>query len=152
MTAEIRTEPIDGPSGALLVAELQDDLARRYGSPDRTPVEPTQFAPPSGRFVVAYLDGQPVACGAVRSTPEPGTYELKRMYVAPQARGLGLARQVLAELEGAVRELGGRRLRLETGEKQPEAVRLYESSGYLPIPSFGFYADEPDNRCFAKEL
>ena len=74
------------------------------------------------------------------------------MYVVPQARGRGLARGMLAHLERTAAEAGARVMVLETGTAQPEAIALYESSGYTRIPSFGHYKWSPENRCFAKSL
>jgi GNAT superfamily N-acetyltransferase len=81
-----------------------------------------------------------------------GEVEIKRMYVVPAARGAGYARAVLAALEDLARRLGAARVVLETGERQPEAIRLYESSGYLPIEGFGHYKDAPLSRSYAKQL
>ena len=80
------------------------------------------------------------------------TAEVKRMYVAPDARARGLARTMLAHLERTAAEAGAEAMILETGTAQPEAMALYESSGYTPIPSFGYYQNEPLNRCYAKPL
>ena len=87
--------------------------------------------------------GTAVGCGALRLLAD-GAAEVKRMYVVPAARGLGVARAVLAGLEDAARERGWTTLRLETGPRQPEAVDLYLSAGYRPIDAFGGYAGEPD--------
>jgi GNAT superfamily N-acetyltransferase len=78
--------------------------------------------------------------------------EIKRMYVVPSARGLGLARAMLAHLEETAHAAGAEAMVLETGARQPEAIALYESSGYLPIPGFGFYRDSPISRCLARSL
>lgn len=115
------------------------------------------FEPPDGSFFVGYLDGRPVATGAWRrSTVEAlgsdRTAEVKRMYVAPAARGLGLARRVLAHLEADAASYGAEVVVLETGTPQPEAMALYESSGYTRIPGFGFYQDSPMSRCYARRL
>jgi GNAT superfamily N-acetyltransferase len=147
----IRRERIDGPAAHVLIEELQQDLTRRYGGPDETPLEADEFAPPRGAFLVAYEGEQPVACAGIKASL-PETFDLKRMYVRPAARGRGLARALLGELESTALELGGRRIRLETGDQQPEAVALYASAGYARIPGFGFYAGEPGNICFGKEL
>jgi GNAT superfamily N-acetyltransferase len=151
VTPQIRTERLDGSSGELLVARVQQEYVRRYGGPDATPMDPADFVPPRGVFLVAYVGDRPVGCGGVRAGAD-ATGELKRMYVEPDVRGNGIARQLLAGLEAAARDLGARRLRLETGTEQPEAVALYTSSGYAPIPGFGIYADEPRNLCFGKLL
>src|SRR5262249_55727197 len=92
-----------------------------------------------------------VGCGAVRPL-EPGVGEVKRMFVLPEARGRGIARQILRSLEAAAGSLGFRVLRLETGQRQPEAIRLYQTAGYAEIPRFGEYADDPFSVCFEKRL
>ncbi|MGH3929456.1 MAG: GNAT family N-acetyltransferase, partial [Pseudonocardiaceae bacterium] len=78
--------------------------------------------------------------------------ELKRMYVVPAARGRGLSRMLLAELERRAIAAGRRRMVLETGARQPESIGLYTSSGYTEIPRFGLYRCHPLSRCFAKPL
>ena len=115
------------------------------------------FEPPDGSFFVGYRDGVPVATGAWRRSPVAAfgserTAEVKRMYVAPAARGLGLARRMLAHLEHSAGEHGAEVVVLETGLKQPEAIALYESSGYTPIPGFGHYKWSPTSRCYARRL
>ena len=80
------------------------------------------------------------------------TAEIKRMYVIPRAQRRGLARAMLAHLEDTARAAGAEVMVLETGTRQPEAIRLYESSGYRPITGFGFYRDEPLSRCMARSL
>ncbi|MCW2792519.1 MAG: GCN5-related N-acetyltransferase [Nocardioides sp.] len=151
-----------GQADALrLIEEVQQEYVRRYGSPDVTPLEPAMFEPPTGSFFVGYVDGEPVATGAWRRSDvvAPATVlgtarmaEIKRMYVVPRLRGSGLARRMLAHLETSAAELGAEALVLETGTAQPEAIALYESSGYLPVPGFGHYKDEPLSRCFGKRL
>jgi len=81
-----------------------------------------------------------------------GDSEIKRMFVAPAHRGHGHARTVLAALERASAPAGRRRMILETDTRQPEAVALYVSEGYTPIPGFGVYRDDPRSRCYAKPL
>jgi GNAT superfamily N-acetyltransferase len=150
--------PITHPDAARLVEEVQQEYVARYGGRDETPLDPTYFEPPSGAFFVGYLDGVPVATGAWRRRGDvvvdgsSATAEIKRMYVAPPARGRGLARAMLAHLERTAREHGAEAMILETGLAQPEAMALYESSGYTPIPGFGFYKDAPLARCFARRL
>jgi GNAT superfamily N-acetyltransferase len=150
--------PITHPDAALLVEEVQGEYVARYGGRDETPIVPTYFDEPNGAFFVGYLGGRPVATGAWRRRTDvlvdgsSLTAEIKRMYVAPRARGLGLARAVLAHLEDTARAAGAEVMVLETGERQPEAIALYESSGYLPIPGFGYYKDAPLSRCMARSL
>lgn len=136
----IETVPYTHPDAALLIEEIQGEYVRRYGSPDESPVDTQVFLPPAGAFLVGYDEhGLPVACGGWRRHGEQDA-ELKRMYVRPRARGRGAAREVLATLEDGARRAGLRRMILETGTAQPEAIALYRSSGYTPIEAFGFYA------------
>ncbi|MFN8398050.1 MAG: GNAT family N-acetyltransferase [Bacteroidia bacterium] len=101
--------------------------------------------------VVAVLDGVPVGCGAFKEY-EPGVMEVKRMFVQPEIRGKGIAGKILRELEEWMMELGYKRWILETGEKQPEAIRLYSKSGYTRIPNYGQYADVATSVCFEKRF
>ena len=145
------------PDALLLIEEVQAEYVRRYGGRDRTPLDPQMFEPPEGSFFVGYLDGRPVTTGAWRRSPVTAlgsdrSAEVKRMYVAPAARGLGLARRMLAHLEADAAAYGAEVIVLETGLAQPEAIALYESSGYTRIPGFGYYKDAPLNRCFARRL
>ncbi|MEV0680394.1 GNAT family N-acetyltransferase [Actinosynnema sp. NPDC050436] len=141
-----------------LIAELQQVFVVRYGGEDDTPVDPAQFAAPLGHFVVGYLDGVPVACGGWRARDgaddplRPGDAEIKRMFTTGSVRGRGLSRAVLAGLESSARAAGRTRVVLETGLPQPEAIGLYQSSGYRRIDNFGYYRENPDSLCFAKEL
>jgi ribosomal protein S18 acetylase RimI-like enzyme len=150
------------PDAMLLIAEVQAEYVVRYGGPDNTPLDPLMFEPPTGSFFVGYLevDGERrlVATGAWRSHDDVEVFgtrrtaEIKRMYVVPALRARGLARTVLAHLERTAAEAGAAAMILETGTAQPEAMALYESSGYTRIPSFGYYKDEPLNRCYGKLL
>ncbi|TNC20309.1 GNAT family N-acetyltransferase [Amycolatopsis alkalitolerans] len=151
---DLRVTPFDHPDAVKLIDGVQREYVTRYGGPDETPVDPAEFALPQGIFLVGYLDGVPVACGGWRAheTPRPGDAEIKRMYVVESARGKGFARAVLAELERTAREAGHRRAVLETGMKQPEALALYESSGYVGIRGFGHYRHETLSRYYGKEL
>jgi GNAT superfamily N-acetyltransferase len=151
VTLQVRAEAFDSPAGAALTDQVQREYVERYGGPDSTPVEAGEFAPPTGGFLVGYLDGVPVAMGGVRRH-EPGVVEIKRMYVVPEARGQGLSRAMLAALEDLARELGAHRVVLETGSKQPEAVRLYETSGYEQIDGFGHYRCQPLSLSYGKSL
>ncbi|MEZ0610984.1 GNAT family N-acetyltransferase [Fibrella sp. WM1] len=108
--------------------------------------------------VVAYVDdpavtGQavPVGCGAFKPFDDQAT-EIKRMYVDPAYRGQGIARAILAELEGWSREIGYVACVLETSIKLPEAVQLYTRWGYERTPNYGQYIGMPDSLCFRKSL
>jgi GNAT superfamily N-acetyltransferase len=176
----VEPEPFDGPVVRALVAALMDDLDERYAADGPAEgehheisgvwgVRGEQVTPPQGVFVVAYLGGEPVGCGAVRPLVEdaagrlvplplehPGGAtaigEIKRMYTAPVARRRGVSRALLARLETEAVRLGYRRLQLETGDRQPEAIALYESAGYRRIPTYGQYEGDELSVCFAKDL
>lgn len=155
----LRPVPYDHPDSSDLAARVQRYYREIYGDEDLTPLDPRQFDPPGGVFLVGYDEGGAVACGGWRArdhADDPaladGDAEIKRMYVVPERRGLGLARRVLAELERTALEAGRRRIVLETGLAQPEAIALYLSSGYVPAPKFGIYRQEAGSRCFAKPL
>jgi GNAT superfamily N-acetyltransferase len=98
-----------------------------------------ELRPPSGAFLVARLSGTPVGCGAVKFHKERPA-EIKRMWVSASARGLGLGRRILRELERRASEAGADEIRLETNERLEEAVSLYRSSDYREVPAFN---DEP---------
>ncbi|MCD4523988.1 GNAT family N-acetyltransferase [Nocardioides sp. cx-173] len=145
------------PDAVRLVADVQAEYVVRYGGQDDSPVDPLEFERPHGSFFVGYVDDVAVATGAWRrSTVEAfgttQTCEVKRMYVVAAARGQGLARRMLAHLEESARAAGARALVLETGIKQPEAIALYESSGYVAIPGYGYYRDSPLSRTLGKPL
>lgn len=156
----IRRVLYDHPDAVKLDAEVQAEYAVRYGDDgDATPMNPADFTPPHGIFLLAYDDtGAPVACGGWRAQDangegnRDGDAELKRMYVIEQTRRRGLARRILAALEEDARAAGRIRMVLETGIKQPEAIALYTSSGYEPCEKFGYYRHYEESRCYAKPL
>ncbi|MEV4538348.1 GNAT family N-acetyltransferase [Asanoa sp. NPDC049518] len=149
---DIKRLPFTAPESVALVAELMIDLGARYGSSgDDTPVDPTDFDPPGGDFLVAFLDGEPVGCAGWRSHGN-GEAELKRMYTAPAGRRRGVARAVLRAIEDSAREAGRKRVILETGDKQPEAIAFYVANGYERIPDFGYYRDSPGVRSYGRTL
>jgi GNAT superfamily N-acetyltransferase len=154
---EIRRVGYGHPDALLLIEEVQAEYVIRYGGRDETPLDPLMFEPPDGSFFVGYLDGAPVASGAWRRSDVEAfgtrrTAEIKRMYVAPRVRGRGLARRLLAHLEVDAAAHGAEAIVLESGLRQPEAMELYESSGYTPIPSFGYYKFARLSRCFGRRL
>ena len=154
---DLRTVAFDHPDAQRLIAEVQQVYVQRYGGEDPAPTGAREFAAPRGTFVVGYLDGVAAACGGWRVREAgpgfaAGDAELKRMYVVPAWRGRGLSRVLLAELERRAVAAGLRRLVLETGLRQPEAIGLYMSSGYVEIPPFGVYHCARGSRCYAKVL
>ncbi|GET25215.1 GNAT family N-acetyltransferase [Prolixibacter sp. NT017] len=101
--------------------------------------------------IVAYRDEKPVGCGAIK--PYDGsTMEIKRMFVLPELRGVGIASQVLNALERWAAELGYEKCILETGVKQPEAIALYTKNNYDRIPNYGQYKEAENSVCFEKQL
>jgi len=101
--------------------------------------------------VIAYENEKPVGCGAIKQY-EPRTMEIKRMYVLPENRGRGIANKILSELETWTTELSFKKCILETGKKQPEAIRLYKKNGYILIRNYGQYAQVENSVCFEKEM
>jgi GNAT superfamily N-acetyltransferase len=147
----IETAGYPDPEVQGLVEQVQAEYVVRYGGPDRTPVDPAQFAAPDGVFLVGRVDGKAVACGGFRRH-DATACEVKRMFVPAEHRGHGYARALLVALEDAARAAGYRRVLLETGTGQPEAIALYESAGYSRVPGFGLYRSSPNNRCYGKDL
>jgi putative acetyltransferase len=149
----IAPAPLSSPAAKALIARLNAELTERYPSPEDRHFELSeeQVAGTSGVFVVAALDGEPVGCGALRRLDD-ATGELKRMFVAPQTRRLGVGRGLLAELERRARGLGLRRLVLETGVRQHEAMAMYERAGYTQIACFGEYEGGSASVCMEKLL
>jgi len=150
---EIRREPFGSPVTQSMADAQQAELTERHhGSPGSgaTP-SPEYFQPPEGTFLVAFEDGEAIGCGGVGRLGKT-VGELRRMYVVPRHRGKGLGRALLVALEDAARELGYTMLRLETGNEAPEALGLYTSSGYEPIPCWGPFATDPKSRCYEKAL
>lgn len=159
--------PLTEADALVLVEELQQEYVLRYGGRDETPLRPEEFEAPVGAFFVASVlehpggPATPVASGAWRAQPHlvgpdvldgRDVAEVKRMYVRKPWRGRGLARRMLAHVEAEIVAAGHDVAILETGLEQPEAIALYLSVGYQPIPGFGHHKDAPLNRCFARRL
>jgi putative acetyltransferase len=106
---------------------------------------------PGVRFLLARCDGRAIGCGALVLGAE-GEAELKRLFVVPEARNLGVGRAILAALEVAAREAGVRVLRLETGVAQPESLGLYRRHGYVERGPFGGYGPDPLSVFMEKKL
>jgi len=101
--------------------------------------------------IIAYENELPIACGAIKQFSE-NTMEVKRMYILAPYRGKGTASGVLIQLEKWAAEMNYSHCILETGIRQPDAIRLYGKNGYLPIPNYGQYAGVENSRCFEKAL
>jgi DNA-binding MarR family transcriptional regulator/GNAT superfamily N-acetyltransferase len=140
---EIRLEKPDGAAGLWCLEEYFRELAARFagGFDPATSfsARPDELTPPNGCFAVARLDGAPIGCGALK-VKDAAIGEIKRMWVAAFARGLGVGRRILGFLEAEARQFGLHILRLETNETLQEAQRLYRTSGYREVAAFN---DEP---------
>jgi GNAT superfamily N-acetyltransferase len=144
---------LDDPAVSALTSASISEIDAQYGGEPGAGAPPRaeDFLPPDGLFLVARLDGRAAGCGGF-SRFDSATAELRRMYVVPQARGLGVGKALLAWLVEAAGEAGYRRIRLETGNRQEEALALYRSAGFAPIPCWGPYGSDPKSRCFERDI
>jgi len=146
-TISVLRESPNSPDALELMAELDKELLARYPAASIHGMEPAE----ADAFVIARLNGGAVGCAGLRAISEEAV-EIKRMFVKAEYRGKGIAREILKELETSAIELGYKRIQLETGDRQPEAMALYESANYNPIPRFGEYGNDPHSRCYEKIL
>lgn len=147
---EIREAAWDSADADRLRAAQQAEIAIRYGTPDSEP-GPKPTAADMTVFFVAYADGEAIGCGGLRAL-DATHGEVKRMYVVPERRGSGVSTALLRHLEGEALRRGWSRLVLETGDRQPDAMRFYEREGYTRIPNFGYYADSEISICYERRL
>ncbi|WP_045748133.1 GNAT family N-acetyltransferase [Actinoplanes rectilineatus] len=148
---QIESADFTSPAVQALVAENMRDLSARYGGTgDDTPIAGADFVLPQGEFLVAVEDGRLIGSAAWRRHHSDA--ELKRMFTRPAARGRGVARRLLTAVEESARAAGCKRVILETGDKQPEAIALYVSAGYERIDDFGYYAGHDGVLSYAKPL
>jgi GNAT superfamily N-acetyltransferase len=147
--------PSDHPDVSRLVDALLTEMAERY---DDDPDTIARTDPDAAWVLLVDDDGTANGCGALqrlsRSKPDAAADhgEIKRVYVAPAARGRGMSRQLMAALVDLARERGLSWLQLETGDVQPEAIGLYESSGWTRVASYGQYEDDPRSVCFGLDV
>jgi GNAT superfamily N-acetyltransferase len=137
---EFRAAQLDAGPGAALAQAMRDEIAAIYDGleldgEDMPKAGPAELSPPGGAFIVGWMDGEPICCGGIKRLDRQSC-EIKKMYVVPEARGLGVARALLGELEAKARELGYEISRLDTGPRQLHARRLYEREGYVEIENF----------------
>lgn len=133
-----------------LICMLDQDLYSRYnkGQDAYDQYNKIEFI---NTVIVAYLENVPVACGCFKKYDD-NTIEIKRMFVKPEMRGKGIAKRILQELESWGIQMGFSKSILETGIGQPEAINLYEKSGYKKIPNYDQYANMPDSVCMGKNI
>ena len=147
----IALESPDQPDVIALIAELDAYQDSLYPPESRHALDLGVLVQPHVLFAVARdAAGQAVGCGAVVLEAQEG--ELKRMFVHGAARGTGVGRALLDAVETLARDRGIRTLRLETGEPQADALRLYERAGFVRIPPFGEYVTDPTSVCLEKVL
>jgi putative acetyltransferase len=133
-----------------LVKLLDEDLAIRDGA-EHAFYDQFNKIVNIKHAIVCYLDGQPIGCGAFKEYDDK-TVEIKRMYVKPEYRGKSIGLYILKELELWAAELHYPATVLETGKKQPEAIRLYEKAGYTRIKNFGQYENVENSVCMSKDI
>jgi len=149
MPLRIAVLPTSHPDSRRMLAGYFAEIRTRFGFDVSRQAAAEDMDPPGGRFVVAYDDDTPIASGGIR-TWEPGVCEIKRMFVAPDARRKGHGRAVLEALERAAREAGFHRIVLDTMGSHTEAMTLYDGSGYARVPA---YNENPyASAWFAKDL
>lgn len=148
---EIAPESPDQPEVAALLEASDVYMASLYPAESNHLLDVRALQRPEVAFLVARVDGRALGCGAVVSSGE-GWAEVKRMFVSPQARGLKLGRRLLERIEALARERGERCLRLEMGDRQPEALALYRSAGFVQIGPFGHYRPDPLSLFMEKSL
>ena len=147
---ELRRTNSDDQDFIALVRLLDADLARRDGN-EHSFYSQFNKIDKIRHAVVAYEDGKAVSCGAIKEY-DTEAMEVKRMYTLPGYRGKGLAAMVLSDLEKWASELAYKRCVLETGKRQPEAIKLYEKNGYQVTPNYGQYIGIENSVCFEKPL
>ena len=149
----IAKEDPRSPDASRLLSEFVDEVKKRYESApaDVGIFDPELVSVPRSVFLVARRDGNAVGCGALAPMDEY-CVEVKRMFVAKGARGLGIATMILAELERLSREFDYDVMRLETGIKQPESIALYGKAGFYRIPNFPPFENDLSAVCFEKRI
>jgi putative acetyltransferase len=142
-----------GTDAALLLSEMRAEALSRYRDLLSASGPPPINEPltPKSAFLIVRFDGHPIGCGALRSI-EGETAEVRRMYVTPEFRLQGIGRWLLVELERRAARFGYKVLRVETGNRQPEAIALYESCGFQRIPPYGSHVNDPVSICFEKKV
>ncbi|ADV68062.1 GNAT family N-acetyltransferase [Deinococcus maricopensis] len=146
----VELHPTDPRVLALMDAQ-QAELERRYAPNSTEPFDPLTLATPRAALFAIQDGAQLLACGGLKPLSETEA-ELKRMYTAPDARGQRLGHRIVDALTQHARTHGFTRIVLETGVKQPEAIRLYERAGFTRIPNYGYYVDSPQSVCYALNL
>lgn len=146
----IAAESPDTPEVRALLAASEEAMNALYPAEANFMLDVAGLMVPEVTFLVARRDGEAVACGALAR--REGWAEIKRLFVAPAARGLGLSKRLIAALEEAAAAQGIAVIRLETGDRQPEALGLYRSTGYSERGAFADYPPGPPSLFFEKQI
>lgn len=144
---------LDNVDIQLLISQLNSDLYSRYPEPGALifSLETADIVDGVGALLMAELDGEPVGCGAFRVMDDlQGSAEIKRMYVTLAGRGKKIGSALLAELERMGAAFGVRRFALETGPRQPEALRIFEAAGYVVCEPWGRFVGKEFSICMEK--
>ena len=147
----IKPEAFTSKGAQYLIAMLENDLKHRYIGQSINAAKPAKFEHEKSLFLVARKNGEPIGCGGLVYVDEE-TCEIKRMFVEPHSRGCGIAKKILLVLEEYALEKGFKEIQLETGQHQPEAIVLYEHSGYTRIPCFRQFDGNPHSHCYEKKI
>lgn len=150
MTLSIRTENVLLPDSRRLIAASEEALRALFPPEECFSFSAEELATPNTQFLVARVDSMALGCVALVDQLSYG--EIKRLYVAPEARGLGIARALMAALENAARDIGLKVLRLESGPALTAAMQLYASIGYHECAPFGGYPDIASNIFLEKRI
>ncbi|GIE99472.1 GNAT family N-acetyltransferase [Paractinoplanes rishiriensis] len=143
----------DHPDAARMLGAFYREQVGRYGYAESVDLDPNVYDDPSGIFLVIYRDSRPVGCGGCRRADRSrDTFEIKKTYLVPEARGCGLGHQLLEALERAAVAGGAHRIILETGIRNSAALRLFIGSGYTPMARYVAGRDPAINRAFEKML
>ena len=151
MSLQIERVAVDGEESERLMAELCREVDQLYNNDLPTPWHLAGMDKPGAAFVMARRDGEGVGCAAIRPLTNE-IAEMKRVFVRPRARRAGVALAMVHALEEIARYSGFTAMWIETGLRQPDAMRLYESLGYTQIAAFGDYKDDPLSVCYGKPL
>jgi putative acetyltransferase len=138
------------PDVIALINELDEFHVNLYPPESNHLLDINSLMQPNIRFMLALVQGKAIGCGAIRIQEDYA--EIKRMYVRPAYRGMGIGYQVLSKLEGLAKELGLPTTRLETGIHNLDALKLYEHCGYSRRSPFGEYTDDPLSLYYEKQL
>lgn len=147
----IRRSSPTAPEFNVLIAELDQDLSKRYGA-KQSQYDVHNKGLEGASVVVAFNQEEPIGCACFKVIEPANAVEIKRMYVQPAFRQLGVAQQLLAQLEQWAKETGHLTAILQTAIKQPESIALYQKCGYQLMACYGVYAEDTDSVCMKKPL